>query len=46
VNDTLQLINPIPLRYIDRPGLLARARPATPQNDWKPYLIALNLTKR
>ena len=46
MNDTLHLINPVPLRYIDRPGLLTRARPATPQNDWKPYLIALNLTKR
>ena len=46
MNETLQLINPIPLRYVDRPGLLPVGRKPTPQNDWKPYLIALNLTKR
>ena len=46
MNDSLQLINPIPLRYVNHSGLLAKARPPTPQNDWKPYLIALNLTKR
>ena len=46
MNDALQLINPIPLRYINRPGLLPEGRKPTPQNDWKPYLIALNLTKR
>src|SRR6266705_1863862 len=46
VNAALQLINPIPLRYINRPGLLPEGRKPTPQNDWKPYLIALNLTKR
>ncbi len=46
MNDSLQLINPIPLRYVNQPGLLANTRPPTPQNDWKPYLIALNLTKR
>ena len=46
MNETLQLINPIPLRYVDRPGLLPVGRTPTPQNDWKPYLIALNLTKR
>ena len=46
MNDSLQLINPIPLRYINRPGLLPEGRKPTPQNDWKPYLIALNLTKR
>ena len=46
MNSALQLINPVPLRYLDRPGLLSTPRPATPQNDWKPYLIALNLTKR
>jgi uncharacterized radical SAM superfamily Fe-S cluster-containing enzyme len=46
VNDSLQLINPIPLRYVNHSGLLTTARPPTSQNDWKPYLIALNLTKR
>ncbi len=46
MNETLQLINPVPLRYVDRPGLLPVVRKPTPQNDWKPYLIALNLTKR